>query len=340
MSLIAASYLLPLKATTPQDNALALYIQRLSQFVDDVLVVDGSPSDVFMRHAQAWGKYVRHLRPEVETPMGKVGNVMTGLRHARHERVVIADDDVRYDETTLRRAVALLDNGAVVRPQNYYHPLPWHARWDTGRILLNRVSGGDWSGTLAVRRSNVIAAGGYRGDVLFENLELVRTIRAAGGREICALDLFVMRRPPRTRQFFNQRVRQAFDEWARPARLFSQLAILPVIGALLGRRRGRELGLGTLITIAAAEAGRRRAGGQLVFRRTASLFAPLWVAERALTSWMALAARIFFGGITYRGNKIKEAATPLRQLRRTHATVSRETYRGGVDNKTIHASQA
>ena len=71
----------------------------------------------------------------------------------------------------------------LVRPQNYFAPLRWHARWDTARTLLNRVAGGvDFPGTLAVRRSRSSQTDGYDGDVLFENLELIRTIEAAGGR--------------------------------------------------------------------------------------------------------------------------------------------------------------
>ena len=170
---------------------LTPYLRRLGRLVDDVVVVDGSAPDVYARHAAAWAGLVRHVRPEDETPMGKVGGVLTGVRHARHEYVVIADDDVRYDGAALRRVVTLLDEAEVVRPQNVFRPRPWHARWDTGRTLLNRLTGGDWPGTLAVRRSALAATGGYRGDVLFENLELVRTVRAAGGREAVPLDLFV-----------------------------------------------------------------------------------------------------------------------------------------------------
>ena len=96
--------------------------------------------------------------------------------------MVIADDDVRYDEVALERTVAALDEVELVRPQNYFAPLTWHARWDTARTLLNRVAGGvDFPGTLAVRRSALRGTDGYDGDVLFENLELIRTIEAAGG---------------------------------------------------------------------------------------------------------------------------------------------------------------
>jgi hypothetical protein len=52
-------------------------------------------------------------------------------------------------------------------------------------------------------------------------------MRAVGWREAVPLDLFVVRRPPQTAHFASQRVRQAYDEWARPRRLATQLAILP-----------------------------------------------------------------------------------------------------------------
>ncbi len=115
--------------------------------------------------------------------------------------------------------------------------MPWHARWDTGRILLNRLTGGDWPGTLAVRRSILRATGGYDGRAMFENLELVRTVIAAGGHERVLLDAFVVRRPATTRHFWSQRVRQAYDELARPARLSVQLVVLPTVVALAARRR-------------------------------------------------------------------------------------------------------
>ena len=120
--------------------------------------------------------------------MGKVNGVVTGVRECSHERVVLADDDVRYDCPELRRTVDLLGEADLVRPQNYFDELPWHARWDTARSLLNRVFTGDptfpvgdFPGTLAVRREVFLASGAYDGDALFENLELMRTIRASGG---------------------------------------------------------------------------------------------------------------------------------------------------------------
>ena len=167
----------------------------------ETIVVDGSPPEVFAAHGNALvdaiAEGLLHLPPSevLTTEMGKVGGVLTGLRLASHENIVVADDDVRYDERTLAAVVAALETADVVRPQNYFEPLPWHACWDTARMLLNRVTGGDWPGTLGVRRSALVATGGYDGRAMFENLELVRTIVAAGGREVTLFDVFVAEAP-------------------------------------------------------------------------------------------------------------------------------------------------
>src|SRR5687767_3625777 len=189
------SCILPIRVPAAiTDGDLPDYIRWLAERAD-VIVVDGSPASVFETHARSWGRYVRHVppAPDLATPMGKVGGVLTGVRLAHHEYLIIADDDVRHDESSLARVADALRTADVVRPQNYFAPLPWHARWDTSRMLLNRMTGGDWPGTLGVRRSVLEATGGYDGSVMFENLELVRTVMAAGGREKVLLDAFVLR---------------------------------------------------------------------------------------------------------------------------------------------------
>jgi glycosyltransferase involved in cell wall biosynthesis len=310
------SYILPIAAGRPQARALTGYLRRLARLVDEVIVVDGSPDEVFAAHAAAWGGFARHLRPALRTRNGKVGNVVTGVAAARNEAVVIADDDIRYRRAELALMAAALAEAEVVRPQNRFAPLPWHARWDSGRILLNRLAGGDWPATLGLRRSVFVACGGYRGDVLFENLELVRTIRAAGGRERLALNLVVTRRPPSARYFLSQRIRQAYDEWARPARFAAQLALGPL--AVAATLAGGLPALGVLAAagIGAAEAGRRKGGGRRAFPATSALWAPAWLAERAVTSWIALFSGLALGGAHYRDGRLPTAATPMRDLRR------------------------
>lgn len=324
MSAVPASYVLPLRWTEPGPiEELAGYLHRLSAEVEEILVVNGSPPPLFARHAAALDGVARHLgpHPDLDFGMGKVNGVVTGVRECSHERVVLADDDVRYDAAGLRRTVALLDEADLVRPQNYFDRLPWHARWDTARSLLNRVFTGDptfpvgdFPGTLAVRRGAFLASGAYDGDALFENLELMRTIHAAGGAVLTPLDLYVARRPPSTAHFLSQRVRQAYDDFAMPARLCAFLALIPLAAFAALRGRIRRLGAAALASVGVAELGRRRAGGAERFPLSGSLFAPAWIAERSLCSWLALWARVR-GGVRYGEGRLRHSATPLRRLR-------------------------
>jgi hypothetical protein len=181
--------------------------------------------------------------------------------------------------------------------------------------LLNRAIGSDPPGTLAIRRSAFLRAGGYDGDVLFENLELIRTIAASGGRVVVRRNLAVVRLPPTTRRFFEQRIRQAYDEFARPPRLVASLAIAPLVITAMSRSRWAAGGL-AIAAIGVAEFGRRRDGGAAMFPAWTSAFAPLWLAERALCSWLAVGFRVFRGGMPYRGRVLRRSATPKRDLER------------------------
>lgn len=312
---VPAEYVLPL-ATDSVDPELVDYLTRLVRHID-VTVVDGSPPDVRAALRAALPDTVRHLPPEPwPGANGKVAGVMTGVRASRHDRVVLADDDVRYDEDALGLLVGLLDAAEVVRPQNVFEPMPWHARWDTARSLVNRAFGSDYPGTLGIRASALLAAGGYDGDALFENLELLRTLRAHGARELRADDLAVPRRPPTARHFLSQRVRQAYDDFAQPARLVAELLLAPLL--LVAARRPARLAALLLASVAIAEAGRRRAGGTRIFPATAALWAPCWVLERSVCVWLAVLHRLR-GGVPYRGRRVSLAAHSVRTLARRSA---------------------
>jgi hypothetical protein len=312
--LLALEYILPLKwSDGVEDVGMTAYLRNLSGWVE-VTVVDGSAPAVFARHHERWNAMVRHVAPRGPAhPNGKVHGVLTGLAMARHERIVIADDDVRHTRETLARMRELLEHAEVVRPQNYFAVLPWHARWDTARSLVNRAVGSDFPGTLGVRVSALPQ--GYRGDVLFENLELIRTVKAAGGRETLANDLFIERLPPTTAHFWGQRVRQAYDSQAQPARLALEMALLPAL--VLQSRNPLGYLPWAAAAVGVAAIGRRKNHGQKVFDTAAPLWAPLWVVERSVTTWIALAHRLR-GGMPYAGGQLKDAASPMRELRARH----------------------
>ena len=162
---------------------------------------------------------------------------------------------------------------------------------------------------------------------MFEHLELVRTVIASGGWEVLLLDVFVPRRPTTLRGFWSQRLRQAYGEIGRPRRLAAQLAMLPaavLTGATLGWLALAAAGVGAM---AVAEVGRRRGNGTSVFPPTTSLFAPVWMVERAVCSWLALGARLALGGVPVRGGVRRHAATSMRVLEARYATARRASTR-------------
>ncbi len=304
---------LPFRCDRDTDlTELTQYLRWLRVRVE-VVVVDGSAQPWFDRHRRAWGHLVTHLPPdpEVRCANGKVAGVITGMRHVRAGRVVVADDDVRYDGRALTAVLDALGNADLVVPQNYFRPAPWHCRWDTARSLLNRALGHDYPGTLAVRRETFQRLGGYDGDVLFENLELIRTVRAGGGTVRYLRSPLVRRLPPDARTFLSQRVRQAYDSLAQPWRLVAELAIVPA--SVVAIRRG-SFGRCLAAAVVVAEAGRRRAGGAAVFPADSALWTPLWLAERGVCSWLAVASRLLRGGVPYRGGRLKVAAHPVSRL--------------------------
>jgi CDGSH-type Zn-finger protein len=307
MTAFDLTYVLPIKRADEAgpDDELTDYLRWLARRAR-VVVVDGSPDRVFATHAEQWAGLVEHVRVSSQTPNGKVAGVCDGVAAAATTGVVVADDDVRYDDASLAAVAHRLERHAVVMPQNYFDPAPWHARWDTGRSLLNRALGADYAGTVAMRRSAFMAMGGYCGNVLFENLELMRTARANGHDVHDAVDVFVARRPPTVRQFADQRVRQAYDSWAQPMRMAVELALLPTLVATAVLWPAGLVGLAGAV-VALAEVGRRRAGGRSAWSGSASLWSLGWTVERSITAWLAVVVRCR-GGVRYRGRRLRVAA--------------------------------
>jgi hypothetical protein len=287
------------------------YLARLVRLTD-VTVVDGSRPDLLAAHRAAWPDGIRVITPDGRQGVnGKVVGALSGITATRHEMVVLADDDVRYDEASLSAVHQALGAADVVRPQNVYTHWPWHARWDFCRALVARAVSGDWPGTFGLRASAVEAMGGWSADVLFENLEMVRTAQAAGHVVATLPGLVVGRRPPPAAHFWSQRVRQAYDDLAQPGRLALEMGIVPVVVAAT-LWRPRLLVPMAAATVALAEAGRRRHGG-LDIPRSVPLWAPAWVLERGVCIWVALGARAR-GGVRYHGRRLRVAAHPQSAL--------------------------
>lgn len=318
---LAVTVVIPLKWSGGAGEAyrveeMARYLEGLRHAVEEVLVVDGSAGPVRRQHERAWGRSAHLIAPGGLAGVGSNGKVvgaLTGIQAARHEWVVLADDDVRHTPETIARLVGDLQHADLVRPVNVFDSWPWHARWDGARTLLNVVLASDWPGTFALRRSTVLACGGWSAEVLFENLELWRTVEAAGGRAVSRTDVVVWRTPPSVSQFWSQRVRQAYDDLSQPGRLVAELAIVPTVVVAARRRPGVLWGLAGAVVLVAAH-GRRRVGARHV-PPSVPLWAPVWLLERGVCVWLALGHRAR-DGIEYHGHRLRVAAHSADELRR------------------------
>lgn len=305
-----ATYLLPIRRVQfdPAEAAeLARYFQMLGAAGCEVLVVDGSPAPVFAEHQRTWREVCRHVtvNPKYTYLNGKVNGVHTGVDLASHERIILADDDIRYTPSDITRMCQLLDEHEMVRPQNFLSPLPWWGRMEAARMLINRgvLRAGDYPGTCAFRRSTMLRVGHYDGDVLFDNEEIVRHFALHGVAINYAVDFFILKRPPRFEKWLEQRPRQAYEDFVMRAKTMLFMSLGPVALAL-GLTLSLRATLVFVLTVAfgallLAWKGRRRDRAGRFFPARVLLSAPLWILERSLSVYWALYWRVRYGGYPF-----------------------------------------
>ncbi len=304
------SYLLPiLRAREHLDEIedFAEYFLYLAGEGCEVIVVDGSTPEVFAAHDRAWGQICRHVAvdPKYTYLNGKVNGVHTGVDLASCENIILADDDIRYTADDLLCVYDLLCQYEMVRPQNYISPLPWWARIETARMLVNRgiLVTGDYPGTCAFRRSVYFRVGHYDGDVLFDNEEIVRHFRFNGAHVCCALGTFVLKRPPALSKWLEQRPRQAFEDFELRAKTLMFLALFPLaitLGLLYNARGALQfISFVSVCALLLACRGMWRNKAYKYFPLYVILYAPLWVLERAASVYWALYWRVVYGGYPF-----------------------------------------
>jgi hypothetical protein len=295
-------------------DELADYFRLLRGSGCEVLVVDGSPPAVFARNAEAWDGLCEHV--QVDRTFGwlndKVNGIHTGVSLSRCEKIILADDDIRYTPESLSRVIQLLDRFEVVRPQNFLDPLSWWARLEAARMLINRATlrAGDYPGTCAFLRQSMLAAGPYDGDVLFDNEEIIRHFAQCGAQIRYAVDLFVRKVPPSFRKWIEQRPRQAYEDFGLRAKTAFFLAVLPLfLGCILflgAKSILFCLGGLSLFSMAIALRGWMRGRARERFAVSTILFAPLWVCERALSTYWALYWFLVRGGYPFGGRLLSK----------------------------------
>jgi hypothetical protein len=291
------------------------YFDLLAGAGCEVLVVDGSPPDVFAEYGKAWGNACRHepVDPQYKYLNGKVNGIHTGVALAEHNRIILADDDIRYTPADVRRMADLLDIYDMVRPQNYFCPLPLWARTEAVRMLINRawIPEGDYSGTLGVTRNAMLRVGHYDGDVLFDNEEIVRHFRLKEARIEYARDFFLLKLPPTFEKWIEQRPRQAYEDFVMRAKTLF-FASVPLVLLLTWLKAGGQLTLiyAALISVGSIIFAARglTEGAARFFPWQVVFYAPLWIAERCLSTYWAFYWYLTLGGYPF-GDKVVSKGT-------------------------------
>lgn len=291
------------------------YFDLLAEAGAEVLVVDGSPPEVFNQHADAWRGLCRHASVDAQYKYsnGKVNGIHTGVALAAHERIILADDDIRYTAENVRRMADLLEIYDLARPQNYFRPTPFWARTEAARMLINRawMRDGDYSGTLGVTRSAMNRVGHYDGDVLFDNEEIVRHFRFRGAKIKYARDFFIQKLPPTFEKWTEQRPRQAYEDFVMHAKTIFFLALpldlvltLVIAGWKWTLLAAFMIAVGSIIT-----AARGLGDGALRYFSPLSVFyAPLWIMERSFSTYWAFYWYFTRGGYPF-GDKVVTKGT-------------------------------
>jgi hypothetical protein len=305
------------RANEQEMQDFARYFESLARAGCEVLVVDGSPPEVFEEHDGAWRGACRHVavNPKYTYLNGKVNGVHTGVDLASCERIVLADDDIRYTPADIARACELLERHEMVRPQNYLSPLShWWARMEDARMLINRgvLRTGDYPGTCAFRRSTCLRVGHYDGDVLFDNEEIVRHFVLQRADVCFALDFFIHKRPPTFQKWMEQRPRQAYEDFVMHVKTALFMSLLPALVAL-GLLVGMRAALVFAVVVSAcamllALRGILRDRAYRFFPARIIFYAPLWVLERALSVYWALYWRVARGGYPF-GDRVLSKGT-------------------------------
>lgn len=303
------AYLLPLRRTSFRGTEAAewrSYLEILRKAGCEVIVVDGSPSEVFAEHAAIF-RPTLHIK--VDRQFGylndKVNAVHTAIELTSEEKIILADDDIRYTRESIAEVAQLLEQYEVVRPQNFLRPLPWWAKMESARMLINRATlrTGDYPGTCAFRRSAFLRVGHYDGDVLFDNEEIIRHFAEKGATIDYATNLFVQKRPPRFRKWLEQRPRQAYEDFGLRAKTAFFFALAPffivtgIVGGLIGI--AAALAVIAILSITIALCGRARGDAAAVVPLSCCFFAPFWILERMLSTYWALYWYLARGGYPF-----------------------------------------
>jgi hypothetical protein len=279
----------------------------------DVVVPDDSPPDVFERLDQQLDRLprVEHFRPGREFRTGangKLNNVRAGLPRAQGDYVLMIDDDYRPTGETMTLLRSVLAPGRVVRAITGLHrpglaDLVERAGMFTGLALAPDY----FCGNLAFDRA--LAAPGFpRSDGLFDELVVMRELRALGAEGHMVIEPWFPIAGVARRKFLQQRVRYAYEMLKHPWRALPYFAIVPLLAALATVSPPAALALAAGLTVGAGLLG---LVGQWRYPRLAPAFtwllAPVYFWFIPFATWFAVGFYLT-GGMPFGGRRVKRPA--------------------------------
>ena len=277
-------------ASTSELRELAAYFSTLGVAGCDVVILDASPRLQFELNGRILRWVGRHVavHPEYRAANG-IDLVRAAASLATCEKVIVANEDVRYTPEAIGQLCDLLDVHEVVEPQDYLDPMPWWSGIDAGRMLIHRgiEPEPDHGATFGFRRS---AIRGLRTLPASSDAH-ARRLSAVGAEVYSAADVFVRREPEPFADWVASRPRLAGDDFElvfKTAFFFSLVPLLLLLVAFGGARfAGVYMGLIAFASVGLALRG--RAGvASMHFPLRACLFAPVWVFERSVSVYWAL----------------------------------------------------
>ena len=280
----------------PRD--LANYLSTLSLADCEVVVLDASPRARFDENRRVLRWVSRHVavRPQHRSLTGAIDPVRAALAVASCEKVIVAGEQVRYDDYAIDTLCRLLDAHEVVEPQDYPDPLPWWSGIDAGRILIHRgiVPYPDHGLTFGFRRSAVRGLRSIDGQLFDPSETSVRRLAAVGAEVFSAFELFVRRIPPALDEWVRERPRLADDDFIIPVKSALFFAMIPMAMLLMAFAGLRAMAgyAGAVAFASIVLAVRGRVGASTVFPLRTCLFAPLWVLERSVSVYWALLRKL------------------------------------------------
>jgi ceramide glucosyltransferase len=179
-------------------------------------------------------------------PNGKINNLVGGLKHTRHDMLVISDSDIRLRPDYLKTIIAPLADPDVGFVSTLFKAIDAQTRPETMEVLtINAdivpnmafavVSGAAKfcvGASTAFRRSTLDGIGGFPSlsNYLVEDYEMGRRILATGKRMVMLPYLVETSVDLKTvRQWWNHLVRcEQSHRAARPGAMFSTIVIRPV----------------------------------------------------------------------------------------------------------------